>query len=234
MAAMLTLSVAGAAAQDTESTRETAGVRTGTAACGEAGRTHSRILASPDRSRQVWAELVTARDGNRCRLRWLLHVSTTAGQDFRVRTVLEAPPLGEGNGFDFEIVGFAAGSRRVLAVQNERRGEWASRTAVVYDFDTGSVLTQDVNGRVERLAPDDCPVDGRPTGLVSDDTVALVVVSTDDAGDDAFRCWPEARWGLHMRTGELRRLSGGERVMTGGAVLGHPRGPAVSGSVPGP
>ena len=138
-------------------------------------------------------------------------------------TVAEAPPLSERNEYAFELVAFTDTGRRLLAVRNESLGDWTSRTVVVYDFDTRSVLTQDVNGRIERLPPDECPVDGKPIGFVSDDTVALVIASSD-AVDDAFRCWPEARWGLNMKTGELRRLAAGERVMTTGMILEHAPG----------
>jgi hypothetical protein len=209
-------------------------VETDDARCDGTGRTHSRILASPDRVRQVWAGLEVIRRRNRCRLRWELHTSTNTGRRFSTVTVTEAPPLSEGNGYGFELVAFTDTGNRVLAVQNESLGDWTSRTVVVYDFGTRAVLTQDVNGRVEKLAPDDCPVYGFPIGFVSDDTVALVVASSEDVDDDAFRCWRESRWGLNMRTGELRRLAAAERVMTAGVVLDHPRDLQTSGSRPGP
>ena len=209
------------------------GVETSGVGCEPAGRTHSRILASPDRARQVWAELAVTRAGNRCRLRWVLHVSANSGSSFTAVTVAEAPPLGEKNAYVFELVGFTDAGRRVLGVRNESRGDWTSRTVVVYDFDTRAVLMQDVDARVERLAPDEGPVYGDPIGFVSDDTVALVVASSDDV-DDVFRCWPEAQWELNVRTGELRRLSNAARVVSAGVPLDHPTGRQTSGSRPGP
>jgi hypothetical protein len=235
MAAALTVLLAEAGgAQGPASESAAPRVETGDAGCERTGRTDSRILGSPDRAHQVWAELEVTRAGNRCRLRWTLHTSTNTGRRFSAITITEAPPLGEGNGYRFELVAFTDTGRRVLAVQNEWLGDWTSRTVVVYDFGTRAVLKQDVNGRVEKLAPDDCPVYGYPIGFVSDDTVALVVASSEDVDDDAFRCWREARWGLDMRTGELRRLAAGERVMNAGTVLDRPRGPRTLDSRPGP
>jgi hypothetical protein len=150
-----------------------------------------------------------------------------------VRAARASPPLSERNEFDFEIAAFTDTGSRVLAVRNESRGDWTARTVIVYDFGTRAMFTQDVNARVEKLAPDECPVYGVPIGFVSDETIALVVASSDDV-DDAFRCWPEAQWGLDVRTGELRRLAASTRVMVAGIALDHPPGSRLSGSLPGP
>jgi hypothetical protein len=147
-------------------------------------------------------------------------------------TVAQAPPLGEHNAFAFELLGFSDTGGRVLGVLNERQGTWTSSTVVVYDFEARTVQTRNVNDRVGQLAPDDCPVYGDPIGLVSGDTVA-VVVGSDDL-DAAIRCVPEAQWELHVRTGELRRVPAGARVMRAGTRLDHPRGPQTSGSRSGP
>jgi hypothetical protein len=204
-------------------------VRTEVMRCGRAGRAQSRILASPDRARQVWAELVVTIGTNRCSLRWVLHASTDTGTTFRAVPVSQAPPLNEQNEFEFALVGFADGGSRVLAVQAQWIGRLKSVTVVVYDFATRTVLTQDVNARVDRLVPDECPALGNPTGLVSADTVALAVASFDEV-DDTFRCWPETMWGLDVTTGALRRLGADARVMAAGTALGHPSARQASGS----
>ena len=234
MAAALTICIAQAEAAQESPPTPPKGVATGESRCEVPGRAHSRILAATDRTRQAWVELEVTRARNRCRLRWVLHVSTNSGKRFNTVTVAEAPPLGERNAFDFELVAFTATGSRVLAVRNESLGDWTSRTAVIYDFGTRALQTQDVNGRIERLPPDECPVSGDPIGFASDDSVAIVVVSSDDVDDDAFRCWPEAQWALDMRTGEVRRLPAGARVMAAGVPLDYPAGRDVSGSRPGP
>ena len=200
------------------------GVETSRVRCGRPGLTHSRTLASLDRARQAWAEIDVTRSGNRCRLRWLLHASANAGTTFDELIIAEAPPLSESNDFHFAVIAFTNTGDRVLTVRNESLGDWTSRSLAVYDFGTRAVLTQDVNARVERLAPDDCPVHGYPLGFASDDTVALEVVSAEDVDDDAFRCWPRTRWELDMRTGELRRLAAGARIMSSGVALERPTG----------
>lgn len=208
LALLVFLSLATAFAQSRPATEKTLAVASAVSCEYPGANTSTSVKSRHGYTARLEVKAVRHGKGKeqRCLTSWILRVSAPDGSSapIEIQSSEDKPDSNEWiYENSFELIGWSQDGVRVLAATVTAGGDWDETTPVVYDFQQHKWWRVELAPVFRSVVPQDCAVDFRPSGFISNDEVLIL------AGpfDDETQCFKKSHWALNYAKRAVRKIS---------------------------